>query len=459
MKTFRPAIILFAVAALLGGYIYFFERGPVKPQDEEKKVKIFPNFIADDIQEVHVESLATTQPALKTPLVIKKDAQGVWQIQEPKQFKADEVIMRSLLNGVGDFNPDSSIDNPAHLADYGLNSPTARFSFIAKNNVSNTLLVGDKNVPGTSFYVKTPFKNTVYLLPAFSIDNIKRTVNDYRDRNILKTDPVSAQKIQITYNGKILVLEKDKNNVWYVKSPVLDKADENKVRDFLNSVNNLRIEDFVEDKPANLAVYGLSKPRAVVEIWPNGGEASTAILIGRQKLKTSNTFIKVRSLPSVALIGQYFEKTLDFKVADFRDKSVMKFDASSAQTLTIHHNDATYVYKKGDQGKWTSDGRVKADDEGSSLIGLLSGMTINDFADKKAETGLAHPSFTAEVALKDGTLRKYRFGKRDKEEVFLQSDKTQDVYRVAANAVSQLEVYFSSMLTPVPAITPTPVKK
>src|SRR5665811_15825 len=126
MKNSRTTLIYLALAALLGGYIYFFERGPVKKKEEEKKVKVFENFIADDITEIHLESPGTTQTALKTPIDLKKDEKGVWQIVSPKQLKADETTLRSLLSGVGDFTPDATIESPANLADFGLNSPTAR---------------------------------------------------------------------------------------------------------------------------------------------------------------------------------------------------------------------------------------------------------------------------------------------------------------------------------------------
>ncbi len=459
MKNSRTTLIYLALAALLGGYIYFFERGPVKKKEEEKKVKVFENFIADDITEIHLESPETTQTALKTPIDLKKDEKGVWQIIAPKQFKADETTLRSLLSGVGDFTPDATIENPANLADFGLNSPTARSTFKTKAGVSFTLLVGNSGMASSSTYVKTSNKNTVYLLPNYGVDNLKKPLNNYRDHTFIKTDSVLAKKIQVTRDGKEFVFEKNKDNVWTVTIPVQDKADESKIRDLLNNVSGLRAEDFVVDDPSGLSSYGLSKPLTKVEVWPNDGGEPKSILIGHKKEKTTNYFAKAGNLPAVSLVGEYFVKQTEIKISDYRDKGAMKFDAGAIKSLSVERNGKTVTYQKDDKGQWAATGRDKAQDEATNLINLFSQTTVADFAPKNAITGLTTPSFIATATLSDGTARKYRFGKREKEQVYLASDKSKDVYLVSAGVVSQMETYFSTILTPVPATSPSSASK
>ncbi len=454
MKKIPQSVIYIVLVSLLGGYIYFFERGPVKTdKDKIKKIQIVPGFVADDIQKIKIENLSTTITAQKSPIEIQKDNKEVWQITEPKQYKADESTVRTMLSTVADFVPDSTIEGPANLADYGFNAPTARCTFQNKTGNSFVLLIGDKGVTGSSTYLKLSDKNTVYLLPSYTVDNLKKTVNDYRDKNLVKTDMVLAKKIQIVRNGKIFALEKDKNNVWDIIQPIIGKADESKVRDLLTTVNNLHVDSFVEDHPSNLAIYGLAAPHAKIEVWPSDGSLSKSILIGRKKMKTSNFFAKLDDSPAVYLVNQYIDSTLDVKVADFRDKSMMKFDGVSAKTLSVLHDGKTFVYQKDDKGQWSSAGRVKAQDEATYLVNLLSDIVISDFASKDATTGLKKPSFVVEVLLADGSKRTYRFGNKEKDKVYLASDKTKDVYLVLSNVVSQMDIYFNSLLTPVPVLT------
>ncbi len=458
MKSFRTTLIFFGILALLGGYIYFFERGPVK-KAEEKREKVFENFVADDIQEIRVENLGNSLTPAAPPIDIKKDEKDVWQILSPQKYQADENTLRVLLQSIGDLNPDAAITNISNLADYGLNSPTARCILTDKKGTSHTLIVGDKGVTGSDTYIKTSEKPAVYLIPAYTTDNIKKSVNDYRNRVLFKTDLVAAQKVEVVYGDKTLVLEKDAQNTWNIKSPIEEKADSSKIRDLLNSLNDMKVNEFVDEHPKDIKIYGLSKPRGKVTLWPSDKGSPKTVLIGRQKLKTTDDFVKMEGQDSVYQVGDAFVKPMDFKINNFRDKLVMQFAADVAKSLTIKSPRTNVTYQKDDKGIWTCPGRVKAQDEASNLISQLSETVIVDFASNTVNTGVENPSFEANVTLKDGTSRLYRFGRIDNGQVYLASDKSKDTYLVYINPVSQMESYYNSILTPIPIASPAPLPK
>lgn len=455
MKNFKTTLITVAVAALLGGYIYFFERGPVK-KEEEKKTKVFNNFVADDIKDIQIENLGATLNAEKTPIVLQRDNKDVWQILSPKAFRADESTIRSMLNAIGDFNPDVTIEKPANLKDFGLDPPLARCTLKSKAGTTFTILVGNKDMTGSSAYVKTADKDTVYLATSYMADNLHKGTNDYRDHGFFKTDPVVAKKIQITRNGKTLVFEKDKNNAWNISRPLAARADSGKIRDLLNTISSLHIQDFVADHPSALAPYGLSAPHLRVEVWPSDGGPSNAILVGRPKDKTSNLYAKSGEEPYVYLIGDFFDKNMDLKVSDYRDKTILQFDSGAAKSLTVHRGSQVFIYRKDDKGQWSSPSRPNGATEAASLLNQLSGITISDFVEKPANTGLSAPPFVAEVGLADGTTRVFKFGKREKDKVNLSVGKSAEVYLVPDSVVSQIEGYYNTILTPVAAASPAP---
>ena len=88
------------------------------------------------------------------------------------------------------------------------------------------------------------------------------------------------------------------------------------------------------------------------------------------------------------------------------------------------------------------------------MVGALSNTVINDYASKKDATGLKDPAYLIEVQLNTGEQRTYRFGNISKGNVYLASDKNKDVFLVPSNILSQLDVYYNEMLTPVPAASP-----
>ena len=458
MKNFKTTLIYFIVAVLIGGYIFFFERGAAK-KEEEKKPKVFTNFVADDIKDIQIENLGTTLTAEKSAIILQKDGKDVWHILSPKAFRADESTVRSMLNAIGDFTPDVTIDKPANLKDFGLDPPLARCTLKSKTGTSFVLLIGNKDMTGSSSYVKTGDKDTVYLATSYMADSLHKGINDYRDHTFFKTDMVVAKKIQVTRDGKSLAFEKDKNNNWNVTLPIAARADSTKIRDLLNTISSLRIQDFVSDHPSGLSQYGLSRPHFRVEVWPSDGGPSNAILVGSKKDKTSNLYAKTNDETSVYLIGEYFDKNMDLKLSDYRDKTILQFDGGSAKALTIRRGSQTFAYQKDGKGQWSCPGRPNAGTEASSLLNLLSGIAISDFMEKPTGTGLSSPPFVAEIGLADGTTRVFKFGKREKDKVNLSVDKSKDVYLVPDTVLSQMEGYYNTILTPVTAASPVPTTK
>ena len=459
MKNIKTTLIYLAVGALLGGYIYFFERGPVK-KEEEKKPKFFPNFIADDIKDIQIENIGTTLTAEKIPIVLQKDEKDVWHILSPKEFRADESAIRSMLNAIGDFNPDVTIEKPANLKDFGLDPPMARCTLKSKTGTSFVILIGNKDMTASNAYVKTSDKDTIYLASAYMADNLHKSVNDYRDHNFFKTDSVVAKKIQIIRNGKTIVFEKDKNNIWNISQPLVARADPGKIRDLLNTISSLHIQDFVTDHPYGLAAFGLSTPHLRVEVWPSDGGPSNSILVGHVKEKTATLYAKSGDEPFVCLVGDYFDKNMDLKISDYRDKTILQFDSGSAKSITVRRGNQVYAYQKDAKGQWSCPGRPGGTTEAESLLNQLSGITISDFVENLQNTGLSAPLFVVEVGLIDGTSRVFRFGKREKDKVNLSIGKSSDVYLVPDGVVSQMEGYYNTILTPVMATSPisTPVK-
>ena len=302
---------------------------------------------------------------------------------------------------------------------------------------------------GGSAYIKAENKNTVYLVPGYSTDSLLKDVNDFRNKNFFKTDIVTAQKILVFRDGKSVVFEKEKGNKWQITQPLLAQADESKIRDLLNNISSLRIEEFVEDHPSNLKKYGLSIPRAKVEVWPSGDAKPNGILFGIKKPKGAGFYAKDMDSTTVGLVGDYFDKDMDIKISDYRDKTVMQFDGGGVKAITVKHGENIIAYQKDDKGAWTSPGRPNAATEAASLVNQLAGTTIADFLTEKVDTGLSTSPFVVEISLADGTSRVFRFGKRVKDQVYLASDKNKDIYLVPATVVSQMETYYSTVLTPI----------
>lgn len=410
-------------------------------------MKVLEKFVADDIQQIQVEDFSNTTDAKVGPILLKKGEKDTWTIDSPKRYKADDATIRSLLTGIGDFDPDTTIENPTNLKDFGLDPPQGKCTLKSKSGEVFVLLVGNKGMSGSSVYVKPADQNKVYLVGSFAADNLHKDINSYRDRFFFKTDSVLAQKIRIQHGGKVYAFEKDKGSQWNITNPIHSKADTNKVRDLLNSISSLRIEEFVTDHPSGLSSYGLSSPRDRVDVV--NSDSSHAILIGKKKDKTTYLYAKSGEEPYLDLVGEYIDKTLDLKIDDYRDKSALQFDGGAVKSLTVHRGNSSYAYQKDPKGQWACPGRSEANSEATNLINQLASMTILEFPSSQEPNGLKDPMFQIEVGLVDGSVETYRFGRRDQGKVYVSTDRSKDVYKISDTVVSQMESYYNSILTPV----------
>lgn len=450
MKNLKTTLAYVIAAALIGGYIYFFEKGPAKTKSEDdKKVKVLDRFVADDIQEVQVEDFSNTTNTKLGPIQMRKGDKDSWDIVSPRMYKADDSTVRSMLTGIGDFNPDTTIDNPTSLKDFGLDPPQGKCTLKSKGGETFTLLVGDKALGGSTVYIKAADKNKVYLVGSYAADNLHKDINSYRDRSFFKTDSVLAQRVRIQRDGKVYAFEKDKGNSWNITEPVSAHADTNKIRDLLNSISSLRIEDFVSDHPSGLAAYGLSSPKIRIEVLNSDSSKVHTILIGKKRDKTTTLYAKSGEEPYLYSVGEYFDKTMDLKIDDYRDKTPLQFDGGAVKDLTIHRGTTTYAYQKDPKGQWTCPGRENANSEAANLIAQLASLVVTDFPSAKESTGLKDPLFQVDVTLVDGKTRTYRFGRRDQGKVYVGTATSKDVYRTSDAVVAQMESYYNSIMTPV----------
>ncbi|HVM32991.1 MAG TPA: DUF4340 domain-containing protein [bacterium] len=440
MKNFKSSLIFIGIALALGAYVYFFERGPVKTDD--KKPKLFAHFVADDVKEIKFTNPAAATDSEKV-IDLQRDAQDQWRMTAPRQLKADETVLRAVLNSVGNTTPDVAVTQPGPLADYGFNTGSARADFIFKDGSRQALLVGNKDISGSSYYVKPLDQPVVYMVGTFLGQDLTKSVNDLRDHSLISTDLVQADRLTVAHGDRVLELRKNKDNSWTLARPAAGKADVMKVREVLTAVNDLRVDEFVADRDSDPKIYGLNAPRVVLTIGSAQGKDQT-LLVGRDKLKSAETFAQLKGNPEVVLLSQGFVKSLDLKPTDFMDKSLLQFDASRAIRLTVTHAGRSVVYVKNNQGRWESIGRDKANDEGSGILSQLALLTVADFPPQGVSSGVDKPAFTVEVTLSDQTTRRYRFGNRNQDKIYLGTNLSPAIYLVPISVATPLEAAFNA---------------
>ncbi len=151
------------------------------------------------------------------------------------------------------------MEKPTDLKKFGLDRPVRWQLFSGDKEVLN-LLVGKKE--GDRAYAKLDKGDVVVLLEP---DLTKRLTAEYRKRTLWETLDV-AQATQISMKGA-----EESGSFTFVKAPVgwvdiakpTDRLSNETISAFLGAMSNLKADQFVADKGADLKLYGLDKPRTL----------------------------------------------------------------------------------------------------------------------------------------------------------------------------------------------------
>lgn len=433
-------VVLLALLAGLGGYIFYFEI-PQAEQDA-KKEKLLT-----------VDKDAITGVVLKFPdreLELKKVDAG-WRVTRPVDAPADDTTVKGILNALTDAEVQKAIDEvPADLAPFGLTAPEPAITLTVSNGSAPSLAVGAATKIGGKAYIRRGDEPKILLTAASIRLALNKQAKDLRDKQLLtfKDEDVTAITISRP-DGSTVTLSKKDQDAWTIQ-PGGFVADINEVRSFLSALRGARAIDFPDDAPTDLAKYGLDHPRLKVTVTAAGGQPTTLLLgadhtDGAQK----QNFAQRDGTPTVVTVGDFTLRSLDKTPNALRDKTLLGFDPTRVGKITLTRKDGSATsFTRGADKAWTVDGHTAAQSKTTTVERFLDdthdlqgsdvaaepatdlaalGLDAPDFTIALIDTD-AHPMGTIRLskkdakyyALRDGTqtafeLRDYMFTRLDKQ--------------------------------------------
>jgi len=406
MRGLRSTILLVAVLAGLGAYIYFVtwklpEGGAT---DAKKLEKVFAGYEADKVEEIKVMSAAGDATTLR------KEG-GVWKVTQPITAAASESEVSGITSALGQMEVGRVVDeNPTNLNDYGLSNPRIQIDFKAAGDKEyKKLLVGDKSPTGSDIFAKRNDDKQVFLIPSFQETSLNRTTFDLREKSVLKFDREKVDGIDVTSGGKTLTVAKEGAD-WKITKPVQTKADFGSVEGLVGRLQSVQMKSIVADNPpaADLKKYGLDKPAATVNL--SAGSTRATLLIGG-KAEENTIYARDASRPAVLTVESALLDDLKKGADDYRRKDVFEFRPFNANRIEMTRNDQTVVLErvKG-QGEnapdtWrrvTPSAKDVERDKSDSLLSKLSNIRAASFVDATAKTGLDKPALVVSVKFDDG---------------------------------------------------------
>jgi hypothetical protein len=199
---------------------------------------------------------------------------GTWKMTDPIEAEAEHADLEEFLfgkDGVAKLQADELVaEKPTDLKPFGLDKPTARWHFYAGDKEVMNLAIGNHESTNVRTYAQLAGNDLVFLLkPKLSA----QVLAEYRQRSVWTVPPDAAQveSVRFGYSANPFTFERVGSN-WFVNGKPELKVNTRAVSDALSALAGLKIDHFVVDKGADLALYGLDKPRLILEVQTPTGK-------------------------------------------------------------------------------------------------------------------------------------------------------------------------------------------
>jgi hypothetical protein len=340
MKRGRSTLILLALAAALGAYIWFVEMKRDPADDEPKTEKVFASLDADQI------SALTLTASNGDVTTLKKDGAG-WKIEAPVQVPADASEVSGVTSNLASLDLTRVIDEkPASLEPFGLDKPRLRLTFTA-TGAPRTLVLGAKTATGGDTYAMLEGATRVFTVPSWLEQSLDRTTFQLRNKAIVTVDREAIDHLAIIGAPGTIELKKD-GSEWRLVQPLQARADSAEVGSLLTRLSSGQMQAIVADQPATLDVYGLQPARTTVTAT-GGGKTLAQLFVGSASGDTA-VHMRDASRPLVFTVEKTLADDLQRGPGAYRAKDIFAFRPFNLSTLVVTRGDTSRTFEKKKSG-------------------------------------------------------------------------------------------------------------
>lgn len=284
------------------------------------------------------EFKAATTTSIRVGQIRAELTNGAWSLVNPETsvtYPAYTDAITNLLYVLDTMVPAVRISgteirqNPNAETDFGLAAPQFVI-FLQNRDMRRQIQIGARTASGDQLYLKVVGIEDVFVVNADLLLLIPRVPEHWRDRAIINLQALAYDRVVVSNASSAFELQRfPSNNLWRMTSPLVSRADSERLNQMLQKLDGLRIARFVSDNPkVDLQQYGLQP-----------AELQIAFALGTNRLarlefgKTADTNVtqifarradmeSVVAVPKKDLAPWYEprEKFRDHRLADFTNQ-------------------------------------------------------------------------------------------------------------------------------------------
>ncbi len=365
----RNLIILAVVVAVVGAYVFFYERHQMTTEEKQERAdKVFP-----ELEQDHVDSLEIRN-SHGTFHLAKDD--GEWRLVEPIDFPADSAAVNGLIRSIQNLEAERILStDDVDLQAYGLDDPKLGVVLETKDGSRFALTVGDETALGSNRAVRRNNESSIVLGPGWWVNDLDKELVDWRSKSVVDLVADDLASLELAA-GDDQVRVNHVGGVWTLADPIEDVADEDHVRDLVSALNALQIKEFL-DSSADSEALGLEDPTHELTIVQSGDKPKVHLAFGATRdVEGSTQVVCRRGDYELFWVTDGALPRMDKAPIRWRAPGVFDFETWDAEGLTITAGDTVSLTRT--QGIWETD-------DGSEVDHTAVQRRLTALADLEAE--------------------------------------------------------------------------
>lgn len=284
-----------------------------------RKKDIF-SFETDEVREIEVEG-----PQAKWQAEKKDDE---WWLTSPLHSLAESSKISNILYSLSSLKAKEFLSEDKkeeELRKYGLANPQYKIHlhFPQKEQEFTVYLTKQDD----TLYATSTATSKIISAEDTIISDLEKKIEELREKEIAVFYTWEVKGLKLKRKNLDISLKKNEDNDW-IFEPSGEKADNEKVENFIREVESLEAETFI-DPPFKLKEYGLESPQTELTLLIEEGENKTkeiTIQVGQVKEKEKLAYLHNTRLDYLFEVKADFLEKLPLKKEDWLEK-----DSTSSQ--------------------------------------------------------------------------------------------------------------------------------
>jgi hypothetical protein len=444
MKTYRFTILMAAVLAGLGVYVYFveFPAEQAKRRTETEAKKLLP------FEEHAITGLTVRSGSGESEIILAPDEKQTWMITAPIRTEADsrEVneLLRTLLLGTVTRVIE---EQPPSLAPFGLEHPSVTFT-LAAGDRQETLSLGDIGPISSTLYAMRGSDKKVLLTDLPPKILLSKSLASLRRKEVLPVTQDTVERLRLS-NPKTEVLlermEETGKQRWRIRSPIEARADQPAVRNLLIKLSDLRALAFVDAGPERTRLAArLGQP--LVKITATVGGADRIVKLYQPDPASGEAYAVTTPEAPIYKVNPTVIQEFTKDLFALQDKRLLGIELDQIASLAVTTRNTHYVLINRNIEEWALEDQPDKtlDQQRAALfvarvVDLPAELRVVKEAGPLAPYGLASPAAEFLATSKDGNTR-YRLvlGNTVSGLVYAMGSGLPGIYQARADLLTQI---------------------